>query len=408
MVTSSADALVITTRPLPEPVALLSWLPSPHGALSWVRQGDGLVGWGVAARLTARGDGRFAQALRWWQRLTAAARIRDDLGTPGSGPVAFASMAFADHPGHSVLILPKVVVGRRDGVSWMTTVGSPTVPASQPVAASRGVRYRHGWIGDTAHRRSVAAAISRIKAGELDKVVLARDLLATADRPLDERYVLARLAAEYPTSWVYAVDGLIGATPELLLRRERDSVSARLLAGTTWPRPGRSSAASLARDLLASGKNRAEHRYAVQSLVEALAPFCSRLDVPHEPSVLHLPNLSHLATEVHGTLAADAPLLDLVARVHPTAAVAGSPRSAAMRLISELEPMDRGGYLGPVGWLDAQGNGEFGVALRCARLRGETVRLFAGGGVVADSDPDTEAEEVAAKFRVFQSALTSR
>jgi menaquinone-specific isochorismate synthase len=238
-------------------------------------------------------------------------------------------------------------------------------------------------------------------------VVIARDLIAAAEAPLDERHVLARLAAQYPTSWVYAVAGLIGATAELLIRRERDTVAARLLAGTAWPRPGGSSTASLATELLASGKNRSEHRYGVQSLAETLAPFCSQLHVPDEPSVLHLHNISHLATDVHGTLAADTPLLDLVARLHPTAAVAGSPRQAAMRLISELEPMDRGGYLGPVGWTDAQGNGEFGVALRCAHLRDATARLFAGGGIVADSDPDTEAAEVAAKFRVFRSALTS-
>jgi menaquinone-specific isochorismate synthase len=404
---SSARGLVIRTRLLPEPVALLSWLPSPHGALSWFQEGDGLVGWGVAAHHSPRGPGRFAQALRWWQRLTASAHIHDELGVTGSGPVAFASMAFADLPGGSVLILPKVVVGRRDGVSWITTVGSPAAPACQPVAVPGGVRYSHGWIGDSAHRRSVEAAVAKIQAGELDKVVLGRDLMATADRPLDERYVLARLAADFPASWVFAVAGLIGATPELLIRRDHDRVACRLLAGTTWPRPGGSSAVSLARELLASGKIRAEHRYAIQSLVERLDPFCSQLHVPDEPSVLHLANVSHLASDVRGTLAADTPLMDLIAAVHPTAAVAGSPRAAAMQLISELEQIDRGGYCGPVGWLDAQGNGEFGVALRCAQLKDNTARLFAGGGIVAGSDPDTEAAEVAAKFRVIQSALAS-
>jgi len=275
------------------------------------------------------------------------------------------------------------------------------------VAAPSGVRYRRGSVGDAAHRRAVTAAIARLRAGELGKVVLARDLIATADAPLDERYLLARLAARDPASWVYAVAGLVGATPELLIRREHRTVAARLLAGTVWPRPGSGSRASLERELLASGKLRAEHRYGVESLAQALAPFCTRLDVPDEPAVLHLQHLSHLGTEVHGALAADTSLLELAARVHPTAAVAGSPRQAAMRLIRELEPMERGGYLGPVGWMDAQGNGEFGVALRCAQLRGRIARLFAGGGIVADSDPDTEAAEVAAKFRVFQSALAS-
>ena len=399
-------ALTITTRELLDPVALLSLLPSPQATLSWVRDGEGLVGWGEAARFTSRGPGRFTQARRWWREFAARVRVRDELGVPGTGLVAFASMAFADYPGHSVLIVPRVVVGRRGEASWVTTIGGP-VPARRPVTAPRGVRYQAGAVDDAAHRRSVATAVARVRAGELAKVVLARDLIATADKPLDERYLLARLAGDYPTCWVYAVNGLVGATPELLLSRERDTVSARLLAGTTWPRPGITDTAPLARELLASAKNRAEHHYGVRSLVEALAPFCSRLDVPDGPSVLHLPNVTHLATEVRGRLAADTSLLDLTARVHPTAAVAGSPTAAAIRLIGELEGMDRGGYLGPVGWLDGQGSGEFGVALRCAQVHGAMARLFAGGGIVADSDPGTEAAEVAAKFRAFRSALDS-
>lgn len=387
---------------------LLSWLPAPRQTLSWVREGDGVVGWGIAAAFSARGPKRFARALQWWQELTAAACISDEVGEPGTGPVAFASMAFADEPTQSLLILPRVAVGRRDGVSWVTTVGGATAPSPEPVTTPRGVRYWHGWIDDMAHRRSVASAIARIRAGELAKVVLARDLLATAEIPLDERYLLARLAAQYHDSWVYAIAGLIGATPELLIRRERDTVTARLLAGTAWPQPGSGSTASLERELLASGKNRAEHWYGVQSLAETLAPFCAQLHVPDTPTVLHLRNISHLATDVCGTLAADTPVLDIVARVHPTAAASGSPRQAAIRIIGELEAMDRGGYLGPVGWLDAHGNGEFGVALRCAQVQESTARLFAGGGIVADSDPDTEAAEVAAKFHIFQSALDSQ
>jgi menaquinone-specific isochorismate synthase len=405
-VISQVAALTVTTRELPDPVALLPWLPSPQGTLSWVRGGDGLVGWGEAARFTPRGADRFAQARQWWSDFTAHVLVQDDLGVPGTGLVAFASMAFADRPGDSVLIVPRVLVGRRDGVSWMTTVGD-LAPGRRPVTAPRGVRYRAGAVDDAAYRRSVAAAVARIRTGELGKVVLARDLVAIAEAPLDERYLLARLAEGYPTCWVYAVAGLVGATPELLLRRERDMVSALLLAGTVWPQPGAVDTAELARELLASAKNRTEHQYGVRSLVETLAPFCSWLEVSAEPSVLHLSNVTHLATEVRGGLAADTSLLDLTARVHPTAAVGGSPTAEAVRLIGELEHMDRGGYLGPVGWLDGQGNGEFGVALRCAQVNGATARLFAGGGIVADSDPDTEAAEVAAKFRAFRSALNS-
>jgi hypothetical protein len=178
----------VTTKPLAAPVDLLSWLPAPRNTLSWVREGDGLVGWGVAATFSARGPSRFARALGWWQDITARARIGDEVGAPGTGPVAFASMAFADEPAQSVLILPRVLVGRREGLSWVTTVGGAAAPGLQPVTGPRGVRYRHGSIGDAAHRRSVATAITRIRAGELAKVVLARDLIAAAAAPLDERY----------------------------------------------------------------------------------------------------------------------------------------------------------------------------------------------------------------------------
>jgi menaquinone-specific isochorismate synthase len=396
----------IISRELQGDALLLSLLPAPQGVLSWVRGGDGLVGWGEAARFTARGPGRFDQLRRWWSEYTGRIAVRDELAVPGSGPVAFVSMAFADHPGDSVLIMPRVVVGRCGGVSWITTAGDPA-SVRQPVSVPRHVLYQPGKVGDIAHRRSVAAAVARIRAGELAKVVLARDLMATAEEPFDERYLLARLAENYPTCWVFAVNGLIGATPELLLRRENETVSARLLAGTAWPQQGITSPGALAEQLLASAKNRSEHEYGVRSLVESLAPFCTWLDVSDTPSVLHLPNVSHLATEVRGTLAADIPLLELVARVHPTAAAAGSPTPSAMRLIAELESMDRGGYLGPVGWIDSQGNGELAVALRCALVRGAAARLFAGGGIVASSDPETEAAEVTAKFRAFQSALAS-
>src|SRR5215470_1825235 len=174
---SHPGALSVTTGELPDPAPLLSMLPSPRGALSWLREGEGLVGWGEASRFTARGPGRFTQARRRWRELTARLRVRDELGIPGTGPVAFGSMAFADDPGDSVLIMPRVVVGRRDGISWITTIGGPAA-APKPVTAPGTVCYRAGAVNDAAHRRSVAAAVARIWAGELAKVVLARDLLA--------------------------------------------------------------------------------------------------------------------------------------------------------------------------------------------------------------------------------------
>jgi menaquinone-specific isochorismate synthase len=211
------------------------------------------------------------------------------------------------------------------------------------------------------------------------------------------------------------VDGLIGATPELLLRRRGTVVNSRVLAGTSWrgePGAGRT---GLSDDqhgaaLLASAKNREEHRYAVESLVGRLRPLCAEVSAPDEPSVLRLPNVNHLASDVTGTLnPADLPsLLRLAGGVHPTAAVGGTPTEPALRLIAELEDMNRGRYAGPVGWIDGNGDGELGLALRCAQVNGATARLFAGGGVVAGSDPDVEAAEVAAKMLAVQSALEGK
>jgi menaquinone-specific isochorismate synthase len=178
-----------------------------------------------------------------------------------------------------------------------------------------------------------------------------------------------------------------------------------VLAGTTWPHDG-ANAGALAVELLASAKDHDEHRYAVDSLAQALRPFCTELVVPAVPSVLELHNVLHLATEVRGVLhPLGPPLLTLADAVHPTAAVGGSPTLAAVSAIDELEAMDRGRYAGPVGWVDAAGDGELGIALRCAQVVGRFARLFAGCGIVAGSDPDSEVAEAAAKLVPIRDAL---
>jgi menaquinone-specific isochorismate synthase len=304
------------------------------------------------------------------------------------------------------------VVGSRDGVGWITEiVGDDGQPGMQPVTPVRpphGIRYTDGRLPVTRWREAVAEAVRRMRGGELLKAVFAHDLLATADEPLDPRFLLRELAERYPTCWCFAVDGLVGATPELLLRREGTRVSSRVLAGTCWPgEAGCGDAADAGTALMASAKDREEHRYAVDSLVERLRPLCEDVHAPADPSLLQLHNLVHLASDVTATLDGTEPptLLDLAAAVHPTAAVGGTPREPALRLIAELEGMDRGRYSGPVGWLDAAGDGELGVALRCAEVSGSTARLFAGCGVVADSDPDTEVREAAAKLVPIRQAL---
>lgn len=401
------DRLVVRSHLVRGDVDLLDLLPSPRGVLSWVQAGEGLVAWGEVARVCTEGPHRFARAQDWWQSFCAQLDTHDEVGLPGSGPVAFTSLAFGDSPGSSVLVVPRVVVGRRHGLTWVTefetgTVTGPVVPVHRP----RGLCYFDGELPVTAWRNAVARAVARMRDGSAPaKVVLAHDLLAVADEPLDPRFLLHGLARRYPSCWTFAVDQLVGATPELLLRRQGTEVLSRVLAGTSRPHDDASTEA-LAVELLGSAKDRDEHCYAVDSLAQALRPFCVDLVVPTAPSVLQLRNVLHLATEVRGVLhPAGPPLLTLADALHPTAAVGGTPTSDAVNTIGELETMDRGRYAGPVGWIDAAGDGELGLALRCAQVVGRFARLFAGCGIVAGSDPDSEVAEAAAKLVPIRDAL---
>jgi menaquinone-specific isochorismate synthase len=398
--------LGVRTRLVDDPVRLLDLLPDREGALAWVHGEEGLVGWGEVARLSPAGPGRFVDADRWWRSFAERLSVDDEVGLPGTGPVAFTSFTFADDAPGSVMIVPRVVVGRRDGVAWITEFShADGVHAVRPVRPTGAVRYADGQLSVAGYRAAVAEAVRRMRAGELDKVVLAHDLLAVADRPVDARYLLAGLAGRYPSCWSYSVDGLVGATPELLMRRREGAVWSRVLAGTIWPGP--TAECDLGDTLLGSAKDRHEHRLAVQSLVESLRPLCASLTAPDEPVPLVLPNVTHLSSDVAGTLPAERPasLLELVAAVHPTAAVGGTPREVAVPMIAALEGMDRGRYTGPVGWVDAGGDGELGIALRCAQLDGPVARLFAGCGIVADSDPDTEVREAAAKLLAVREVM---
>jgi menaquinone-specific isochorismate synthase len=266
------------------------------------------------------------------------------------------------------------------------------------------VTWSDGAVSAAAYTRAVAEAIRLIRAGAAEKIVLARDLVAHADAPLDPRYLLSRLAAGFPGCWTFAVDGLVGATPEMLLERTGDIVRSRVLAGSAWRRAGDTDESAVGAELL-SGKNREEHAYAVRSAADALAPYCTSLDVPTEPSVVGLSNVSHLSTDLAGRLTEPVSSLELAGALHPTAAVGGTPTRTAVELIRRIEGLDRGRYAGPVGWVDANGDGEWGIALRCAQLAGTSARLYAGCGIVADSDPESELAEAQAKFGAVRGAL---
>lgn len=405
------------------PEDLLTLLPAPapgEQPTAWVRRGEGIVAWGEAARADTAGPERFGTAAQWWRETAAAAVVRDDVDLPGSGLVCLASFGFAAEPGDSVLVVPRVVVGRRGGRAWLTVTAPdelaplPSLAPSAEPPSPRGLTFADGAMSGAAWESVVADAVSRIGAGDLEKVVLARDLLATLDDDLDVRWPLRRLAADYPMCWTFHVDGLFGATPELLVRRERGLITSRVLAGTIRRTGDVSRDAALAGQLARSSKDLEEHEYAVRSVAESLAPYCSSTNVPEVPFVLHLPNVMHLATDVTGVThdhesggePDPAALLLLASALHPSAAVGGTPTAAAVDLISELEGMHRDRYAAPVGWLDAHGDGELGIALRSAHVSGRTVRLFAGCGIVASSDPEAELAEAQAKFLPVRDALS--
>jgi menaquinone-specific isochorismate synthase len=409
--------LVVRTVEVADPGSLLSLLPADDDTTTWVRRGEGLVGWGVAAICRTSGPDRFADASAWWSTHARSAVVRDEVRRPGSGLVCFGSFAFADEPGDSVLVVPQVVVGRRAERTWVTTIGAGAIASTTPVAATQppdapdGVTFADGALSGTEWELVVAEAVRRIGAGELEKVVLARDLLATATGDIDVRWPVSRLAATYPTCWTFHVDGLFGATPEMLVRRERGLVTSRVLAGTIRRTGDDARDLALAATLARSSKDLEEHEYAVRSVAEALAPHCSSTNVPEAPFVLHLPNVMHLATDVAGVIReggeASGTSLDLAEALHPSAAVGGTPTHSATAMIAELEGMDRGRYAGPVGWMDAAGDGEWGLALRSGEIAGPRVRLFAGCGIVADSDPEAELAESQAKFVPVRDALSA-
>ena len=421
------SGLVARTRVLDTDPDLLA-VAGDDGAV-FVKERVGVAGVGVAATITAPRTGGSADADCVAEALAGIAHD-DPVNHPGSGPVAIGALPFApDEPG--ILVVPRIAVGRaEDGTRWVTTIAPPD---DQPSVAEvdeiirRGLGRQTGFARDagldlddagpgryslraerpaTAWCEAVAEATARIRHGDAQKVVLARAVEITTDRPLAPSAVLDQLRRSYPASHLFSVEGFLGATPELLVARAGDRVMAHPMAGTA-PRSGDPSAdARLAASLLASSNTRAEHRHTIDMVHDTLLPWCSYLDEEAEPSVVAMANVQHLGTRLEGRLSSPAAsVLELVAALHPTPAVGGTPRTEALALISELEQLDRGRYAGPVGWVDAAGNGTWAVGIRSAEIRGTTARLFAGVGVVADSDPASELAETRAKLQALLGAV---
>ena len=401
----------VTTTRIGDHLPLLELLPN-DAPLSWVRNGEGLVGWGVHATTTVGGKDRFEKAREWWHHQLETFTVANSVHGSGTGPVLFASFSF-DRNQESVLVIPKVVVGQKGLQSWITWIGDiaqPLLPEKCENISQGAFTFGGGSISTAAWKERVAQAITRIETTKVDKVVLARDLLATTSADIDARPILAKLASEYPSTWTFAVDGLVGATPELLLRLSRGMVTSRVLAGTIPKTGDDAKDLALAASLARSSKDLEEHEYAVRSVAEALEPFCSSTNVPESPFVLHLANVMHLATDVTGALTETKHRVDafsLLKNLHPSAAVCGTPRNIAFDIIDEIEGMNRGRYAGPVGWIDASGDGELGIALRTGQITGKEIRIYAGCGIVAGSNPEKELEESNAKMIPMRSALQS-
>lgn len=422
---------------VPDQTDLLAVLPAGVAdgeLLAWVGGPDrpdspALVGWGTAIEAVFGGPAPLAAAAAWWTRVCArAVRAPATGGGPqdagpdagfdaGGGPIAFVSAAFSPDSARGTLVrIPAVVLRRDAGTTTLLRCSagdalpdrpvlrrSPLPAPAGPPAISDGELDGAGWSS------AVSAVVEGLRAGAARKVVLARQLRARLPGDLDLRRPLRLLDRDYPSCWTYAVDGLFGATPELLAKRSGSTVTSRVLAGTVR----REGDGTVSADALAhSAKDRDEHRIAAQSVAHVLRRRCTDVGLVG-PRLLELPNVLHLATDLTATLAPGdrgaGALLSLAGDLHPTAAVGGTPRAAALALIAAAEGFDRGRYGAPVGWIDARGDGELGLALRCGQLDPDDPRcvtLYAGAGIVEGSDPAAELAETDAKFLPVIGALS--
>jgi menaquinone-specific isochorismate synthase len=397
-----------TTRRLDADVDLVA-VAGEDGAL-WARAGAGVAGRGVALRIEVpRHDP--ALAAKCVHEVLSSIDVDDEVRMAGTGPVAIGALPFApDRPGE--LVVPRLVVGRAvDGTRWLTsiepTASEPRLPEPEVSGAAGPAAFEvtsdlpaADWC------RTVEEARDELRAGRARKVVLSRAVTVRADKMLSRQMIVERLREAYPACMLYSVDGFVGASPELLVARAGDLVRSHPMAGTAPRSDDPTTDARLAANLIASTKDQEEHRLTIDMVHDTLLPWCSYLDEEAEPSIVAMANVQHLATLVSGRLSAPpASVIELMTALHPTPAVCGSPRDVALDLIDRFEPFDRGCFGGPVGWVDAAGNGAWAVGIRSAALDGNRAHLFAGVGVLPDSDPTAELAETRAKLQALLSAI---
>jgi menaquinone-specific isochorismate synthase len=432
----SAGQLVAVTRPLAgegtgvDAADVDVIAASGRDGVLWQHEDFGLAGRGVALRIELPGGLDDSAAVAKVAGSLAAIQCSGDVAGPGTGAVALGALPFArDAPG--VLVVPRVVVGRRGVEAWITTI-APAHDGSSHQLAERMAADALGGFADPRLAPSeftlaplidhdvwcglVSDAIARIGDGALGKVVLARQVDVRANRPFIVSDVLSRLLALYPTCMIFRIDGFLGASPELLIERRGAHVASYPLAGTIGRSGDLATDEALITGMLTSPKQRREHAFVIEGLRRTLGSVCDSVEVPDKPVVLELRNVSHLATRLSGVLSAvgdrraqpglSVPsALELVARVHPTPAVGGTPTDEAVAYIGEVEGFDRGRYTGPVGWVDARGDGSWAIGLRSADVNDDRASLYAGVGVVAGSRPGDELEETQLKLQALLAAL---
>jgi isochorismate synthase len=411
------------------------------------REGFTIVGLGAAQTIEisecAGIPSRFEQAAEAWAQVMAEAHIEAPFNLPGVGPVFLGGFAFdAGTPAtqlwqgypHGRLVLPRLIYTQRDDETWLT-YNAVLDPHDDPDAEAealnvlhdrltqdlgRGRRlYHSGAFPSTTVRElrpgsawqaDVARAAQAVRDGELEKVVLARAVQLQTSKPFNVTRALRQLSTNYTGCYIFAFAQdercFLGATPERLVRLHDGEVLTMSLAGSSRRGETRDEDKQLGQALLTSAKDRREHALVVQSVIEALTDSCLTLQWGDEPTLLKLGNIQHLYTPIVGQLADGYTIFDLVEQLHPTPAVGGRPREAGLAFIRECEELDRGWYAGPVGWLNDQGEGEFAVALRSALIRDNIATLFAGCGIVGDSDPEREYAESMLKLRPMLNALT--
>ncbi|MEV4380300.1 isochorismate synthase DhbC [Streptosporangium sp. NPDC049644] len=355
-----------------------------------------LLARGVCQEVSVSG----AMSLR--DRVASALRDAKNSGHPN--PVVVGAIPFRDDRP------PRLLVPA--AVCWTSPPAGPPAGPEQVTGTFTGF----GPVPDPGdYLRGVEKALAKLTAGELKKIVLARALDVTLGAPVDVGRVLRNLVRRDPQAYGYAVDlpsstatarTLLGASPELLVSRSGRRITTNPLAGSVPRHPDPVIDRERARALLTSDKDLREHALVIESIVELLRPYCRELSVPAGPSPLSTASMWHLSTRITGVL--DDPAvtsLELATMLHPTPAVCGTPASAARQAIEEIEPFDRGLYAGLVGWGDSAGDGEWVVTIRCAEVADQTLRLFAGAGIVAGSVPETELAETTAKFQTMLRAV---